>query len=210
MFDAVKMITAEFFLSFFDLFRLPIEKAARSMNVSCYRSQAGGRWHSIPAAGCRLFLRLVEVKDALQHTPRTAFSEVKLSPIFRDPGFGDKDGRSPSKCPARRGDAREMTMSCCMCKPMGTAPSHGDDTHAVVTRVKGASEHGLHTFNRRNYRTECGPSVSVGGQLGPSTGARTSTWAEVTVRPPTSCANEQAENATQPKEYFGLNLCLPL
>ena len=40
-------------------------------------------------------------------------------------------------------------MSCCMCEPMETAQSLGDDTHAVVARPKWAREHGLHT--------ECGP-----------------------------------------------------
>ena len=68
-----------------------------------------------------------------------------------------------------------MSMSCCMCKPMETAQSLGDDTHAVGARPKWASEHGIHT--------ECGPVVSIGCKPGPSTSARTRTWAEVNVRP---------------------------
>ena len=34
--------------------------------------------------------------------------------------------------------------ACCMCEPMETAQTHGDDTHAVVARPKWAREHGLH------------------------------------------------------------------
>ena len=34
--------------------------------------------------------------------------------------------------------ASEIPMSCCMCEPMETAQSLGDDTHAVVTRPKWA------------------------------------------------------------------------
>ena len=50
-----------------------------------------------------------------------------------------------------------MTMSCCKCEPVETAQSHCDDTQSVATRVKGASEHGCHFFNRRNYRLSAVP-----------------------------------------------------
>ena len=35
--------------------------------------------------------------------------------------------------------AKEMTISCCMCKLMETAQSLGDDTHAVATLAKGTA-----------------------------------------------------------------------
>ena len=46
-----------------------------------------------------------------------------------------------------RGGAKEMTMSSCMCEPMETAQSLGDDTHAVVTRLEG---------HQSTDRTVCG------------------------------------------------------
>ena len=46
-----------------------------------------------------------------------------------------------------RGGAKEMTMSSCICEPLETAQSLGDDTHAVVTRLK---EH------QSTHRTVCG------------------------------------------------------
>ena len=56
-------------------------------------------------------------------------------------------------------------MFCCMCEPMETAQSLGDDPHAVGTQPKWAREHGPHSL--------CGPLLSVGCKPGPSTGART-------------------------------------
>ena len=84
--------------------------------------------------------------------------------------------REPSRAEeTERGGASDMSMSCCMCEPMETAPSLGDDTHAVGARPKWTREHGIHA--------ERGPIVSVGCTPGPSTSARTRTWAEVNVRP---------------------------
>ena len=51
-----------------------------------------------------------------------------------------------------------MSMSC-MCEPVETAQSLGDDTHAVGTRPKWAREHGLHT--------SCGPFFVGGLQAWP-------------------------------------------
>ena len=45
----------------------------------------------------------------------------------------------------RCGGAIETPMSCCMCEPMETAQSLGDDTHAVVKRPKWAWEYGIDT-----------------------------------------------------------------
>ena len=66
-----------------------------------------------------------------------------------------------------------MPMSCCMCEPMKTAWSLGDHRSAVGTRPKWAREHRLHSM---------WPLLSVGEKLGPSTSARTRTWADVNVR----------------------------
>ena len=38
---------------------------------------------------------------------------------------------------------KEMTTSSCMCEPMRTVQSFGDDTHAVTMVLDGALEHGL-------------------------------------------------------------------
>ena len=48
---------------------------------------------------------------------------------------------------------KEMTTSCCMCEPMRTAQSFGDDTHAVAT--------GLHLGTRARTSLRC--VVCVGG-----------------------------------------------
>ena len=40
-----------------------------------------------------------------------------------------------------------MSMFCCMCEPVETAQSLGDDTYAVVRRSEGAQEHGLRTVS---------------------------------------------------------------
>ena len=66
------------------------------------------------------------------HTDKmTTMSQGKLSPIFV----------GAPRC----GGALEMSMSC-MCEPVETAQSLGDDTHAVGTRTKWAREHGLQHF----------------------------------------------------------------
>ena len=75
----------------------------------------------------------------------------------------------------RCGGAQEMSMSCCMCEPMETAQSLGDDTHAVVLGPMWASEHGLHCV--------VWSLLSVGCKPGPSISARTRTRADVNVRP---------------------------
>ena len=58
-----------------------------------------------------------------------------------------------------------MSMSCCMCEPMETAQSLGDDTHAVGHTAK------VSTRARATHRVLC-PLVSVGCKPGPSIGAR--------------------------------------
>ena len=68
-----------------------------------------------------------------------------------------------------------MPMSCCMCEPMETAQSLGDDTHAVAMGPMWAGEHGLHCV--------VWSLMSVGCKPGQSTGARTRTRANVSVRP---------------------------
>ena len=69
-----------------------------------------------------------------------------------------------------------MFMSCCMCEPMETAQSRGDHTHEAATRTKGRERartaHWVFLF-----------FMSVGGKPGPSTSARTRTWADLNVRP---------------------------
>ena len=56
-----------------------------------------------------------------------------------------------------------------MCVPMEAVQSLADDTDAVATRLKVASEHGLHSVKSEYYRTECGPfahtEVSVSSLL---------------------------------------------
>ena len=41
---------------------------------------------------------------------------------------------------------KDMPIPCCMCKPMVTAQSLGDEIHAVVKRPQWAGEHGQHTW----------------------------------------------------------------
>ena len=67
-----------------------------------------------------------------------------------------------------------MTMSSCMCEPMETAQSLGDDTHAVVTRLK---EH------QSTECTVCGPWRRWVESLAHPMRARTRTRANVNVRP---------------------------
>ena len=55
---------------------------------------------------------------------------------------------SSKKPPKVRQDVealKEMPIPCCMCEPVVTAQSLGDETHAVVTRPRWAREHGQHT-----------------------------------------------------------------
>ena len=66
----------------------------------------------------------------------------KLSPKFA--GRRCCGEESQRKCALGHGGAKEITKSCCMCEPMETAQSLGDDTHAVVIRLTWAREHGLH------------------------------------------------------------------
>ena len=59
---------------------------------------------------------------------------------------------SSKKLPNVRQDVealKEMPIPSCMCEPVVTAQSLGDETHAVVTRPQWAGEHGQHTW--------CGP-----------------------------------------------------
>ena len=67
-----------------------------------------------------------------------------------------------------------MTMSSCMCELMGTARSLGDDTHAVVTRLK---EH------QSTDCTVCGPLRRFVESFAHPMRARTRTRANVNVRP---------------------------
>ena len=73
-------------------------------------------------------------KHASTHSSGTAVSKGKCSPLLGS-RLVDKDVNSPpnAKGAPGLGGARDITMSCCMCEPLRTAPSHGDDTHAVVT-----------------------------------------------------------------------------
>ena len=48
-----------------------------------------------------------------------------------------------------------MSMSCCVCEPMETAQSLGNDTHAMMKRPRWVSEHGRHK--------KCGSPCPVGG-----------------------------------------------
>ena len=67
-----------------------------------------------------------------------------------------------------------MTMSSCMCEPMETAQSLGEDTHAVVTRLKG---------HQSTDCTVCGPWRRWLESLAHAMRARTRTRANVNVRP---------------------------
>ena len=71
-----------------------------------------------------------EVKYALHPLLGTTVSHLTFSPIV---GSMSVVNRAPS----RGGAFEKMTMSCCLCEPMETAQYIGDDTHAVVTRIKG-------------------------------------------------------------------------
>ena len=71
----------------------------------------------------------------------------KLSPIFRILYLCPTVKiMSHATCPTilhtekslRRGGAGVLPVSCCMCEPLETALSLGNDTHAVGTRMKGA------------------------------------------------------------------------
>ena len=67
-----------------------------------------------------------------------------------------------------------MTMSSCMCEPMETARSLGDDTHAVVTLLKG---------HQSTDSTVRGPWRRWVESLAHPMRARTRTRAKVNVRP---------------------------
>ena len=66
-----------------------------------------------------------------------------------------------------------MSMPCCLCEPMETAQSRGDDTHAVAMGPMWAREHGLHNI--------VWSQVPVGSKSGPSIGARTWTRTQVNI-----------------------------
>ena len=57
-------------------------------------------------------------------------TEQDRCPRVKNICFFDTDGTRVFGC----GGAEEMSMSCCMCEPMETAQSLGDDTHAVAIR----------------------------------------------------------------------------
>ena len=73
-----------------------------------------------------------------------------------------------------RGGAQEMTVSSCMCEPMETARSLGDDTHEYVTRLKG---------HQSTDCTVCGPWRRWVESLAHPMRARTRTRGNVNVRP---------------------------
>ena len=62
------------------------------------------------------------------------------------------------------GGANDITMSSCMCEPMGTAQSIGDDTC-------GDHHTGQRTSEHRLRRSAAWSIVSVGCELGPTMGA---------------------------------------
>ena len=72
-------------------------------------------------------------------------------------------------------------MSCCMCEPMETAQSLGDDTHAVGHTAK------VGTRARATQRVLC-VLVSVGCKPGPSIGARDKDSGYRERKTPTPCA----------------------
>ena len=78
-----------------------------------------------------------------------------------------------------------MNTSSCMCEPMETAQSLGDDTHAVVTRLRG---------HQSTDCTVCGPLRRWVESLAHPMRARTRTRANVNVRPrPLLKTNRQRE-----------------
>ena len=78
-----------------------------------------------------------------------------------------------------------MNTSSCMCEPMETAQSLGDDTHAVVTRLRGHQSTGC---------TMCGPLRRWVESLAHPMRARSRTRANVNVRPrPLLKTNRQRE-----------------
>ena len=68
-----------------------------------------------------------------------------------------------------------MSTCLCMCEPMETAQSLGDDTHAVVKRPKWPSEHERHTA--------CGPLCWLVTSLAHQQVLGTRTRAELNVSP---------------------------
>ena len=84
-------------------------------------------------------------------------------------------------------------MSRCMCEPLETAQSLGDDTRAVVARPKWAREHGLHRVWSRvtSMGCEAGPSMSCSDKDAGRSERKT---------PNPSCGNKQAENRSKDKD----------
>ena len=73
------------------------------------------------------------LKYGLKDAPRTWFPDVKLLQfvfcISVDEQSKGGEVRLDVEAPS------EVTTSCCMCEPMRTAQSFGDDTHAVATGI---------------------------------------------------------------------------
>ena len=87
-----------------------------------------------------------------------------------------------------------MSMSCCMCEPMETAQSLGDDTHAVATTAK------VGRRARTAHRVMCS-LVSVGCKPGPSIRARDKDAGERECETPTPCATyRQREKKKEKRE----------
>ena len=112
---------------------------------------------------------------------------------FLDRGFHGEESRTNGNC--RGGGAKEMPTSCCMCEPLETAQSLGDDTHAVVSRPKSASEHGLHIGVQS--------ALSVGGLTARCSnklagGRERRTWTVVNEQ-------ERRENCTR-NDHLGTNM----
>ena len=77
-----------------------------------------------------------------------------------------------------------MSLSCCMCEPLETAQSLGDDTHAVGHTAQ------VGTRARATQRVLY-PLVSVGCKSGLSTGAREKDAGQRERKTPTPCAKRE-------------------
>ena len=108
-------------------------------------------------------------------------SQGKLSPIWRSRCVTLTVLCRGNGAP-RREDALEMSMSCCMCEPMETAQSLGDDTHAVVARPSG------------HESTDDTQSVVPHVGLAHRRVLGTRTWVEVNVRPHPLCKKRQVSS----------------
>ena len=70
------------------------------------------------------------LKYALKDAPRTWFPDVKLLQFVFWIAV-DKQSKGGQVRPSAEA-LREMTTSCCMCEPMRTAQSFGNDSHAAA------------------------------------------------------------------------------